>query len=531
MKKSIFFLTILFFSLSVYSQVTQEWVARYDGPGSNYDEANAIAIDHVGNVYVTGQSEQSFLNFDCATIKYNPSGGEVWVQRYNGPENEWDYGRAISVDAADDVYMLAQSFDNYVTFKYSTVQGNELWKRTLGNCNGATALVLDNLTNIYVTGAGYGGANSGNDYTTIKYNLLGTGQWVQRYSGPDSLDDAATDIAVDNDGNVYVTGTIGGYLNSDYATVKYNHLGAFQWSQTYNGPADFDDGAIAIALDDSGNVYVTGSSEQSYGVRDYATIKYNSAGVLRWVNRFNFGGDDVAKDIAVDGEGNVYVTGWSEGIGTGIDYATIMYNSAGVQQWVARYNGPDSLGDGAFALTLDVSGNVYVTGGSTNDWYKDCVTVKYNSNGAEIWVQRYNGPGNQSDQGKAIAVDDAGNVYVTGGSYGDGTKTDYVTIKYSQPVSVEPISIYIPTEYNLFQNYPNPFNPVTTIEFYLPNAGEVTLKIFNILGEEVATLVSEKLAAGSYKYNWNASEFASGVYFCQLQAGEFVQIKKLILLK
>ena len=363
MKKSIFFLTILFFSLSVYSQVTQEWVARYDGPGSNYDEANAIAIDHVGNVYVTGQSEQSFLNFDCATIKYNPSGGEVWVQRYNGPENEWDYGRAISVDAADDVYMLAQSFDNYVTFKYSTVQGNELWKRTLGNCNGATALVLDNLTNIYVTGAGYGGANSGNDYTTIKYNLLGTGQWVQRYSGPDSLDDAATDIAVDNDGNVYVTGTIGGYLNSDYATVKYNHLGAFQWSQTYNGPADFDDGAIAIALDDSGNVYVTGSSEQSYGVRDYATIKYNSAGVLRWVNRFNFGGDDVAKDIAVDGEGNVYVTGWSEGIGTGIDYATIMYNSAGVQQWVARYNGPDSLGDGAFALALDTSGNVYVTGG------------------------------------------------------------------------------------------------------------------------------------------------------------------------
>jgi hypothetical protein len=531
MKKSIFFLTILFFSIAVYSQVNQEWVARYDGPGSNYDEANAVAVDQSGNVFITGQSEQSLLNFDCATIKYNSYGGEEWVQRFNGSENQTDIGKSIAVVGSGDVYVLAQSHVNFVTFKYTNLLGNELWKKILNNCNGAATLVLDNQTNIYVTGAGDNNASNNNDYTTIKYNILGTEQWIAQYSGPDSLDDGASDITVDNYGNVYVTGIIGGYISSDYATVKYNHLGVVQWSQTYNGPADFDDGAIAIALDDSGNVYVTGSSEQSYGVRDYATIKYNSTGVLRWVNRFNFVGDDVAKDIAVDGEGNVYVTGWSEGIGTSTDYATIMYSSAGVQQWVARYNGPDSLGDGAYALALDASGNVYVTGGSTKDWYEDCVTVKYNPNGSEIWVQRYNGPGNQSDQGKAIAVDDAGNVYVTGGSYGDGTKTDYVTIKYSQPAGIEPISKYIPTEYNLFQNYPNPFNPATTIEFSIPKSEFISLKVYDILGEEVATVVADRLSAGNHKYTWDTTGLAGGIYFYRLESGSFTETKKMILLK
>ena len=535
MKKLFFCLTMVLIPYLIHAQVTEEWVARYDGSNGNYDEANAIAVDHVGNVYVTGKSEQSLLNYDCATIKYNPSGGEVWVQRYNGPENEWDYGIAIAVDAADDAYVLAQSFDNYVTFKYSTLQGNELWKKTLGNCTGAAALILDELANIYVTGAGYGTVNRGNEYTTIKYNHLGAEQWVQQYGGPDSLDDAASDVAVDNNGNVYVTGSIGGLLNIDYATIKYNHLGALQWARTYNGPADFEDGAAAIAVDDSGNVYVTGSSEQSYGIRDYATIKYNSEGVMQWVNRYDLGDDDVAKDIAVDQAGNVYVTGGSEGIGTSSDYATIKYNSEGVQQWIARYNGPDSSNDGAFALAVDASGNVYVTGASTNDWYEDCVTVKYNSDGSEIWVQRYNGPGNTSDQGKAIAVDDEGNVYVTGGSFGIGTKTDYVTIKYSQPVGVEHISNNIPDEFNLQQNFPNPFNPITKIKFQIPDFGFVNLKVYDVLGNEIATLVNEELPAGEYEIEFNTSTInhhpSSGIYFYQLKAGEFIQTKKMILLK
>jgi hypothetical protein len=89
----------------------------------------------------------------------------------------------------------------------------------------------------------------------------------------------------------------------------------------------------------------------------------------------------------------------------------------------------------------------------------------------------------------------------------------------------------LPERFQLIQNYPNPFNPTTTIEFSLPTAGFVALKIFNILGEEVATLVSEKLPASKYKYDWDASGLASGVYLYRIEAGAFSQVKKLVLLK
>lgn len=89
----------------------------------------------------------------------------------------------------------------------------------------------------------------------------------------------------------------------------------------------------------------------------------------------------------------------------------------------------------------------------------------------------------------------------------------------------------IPNDFNLSQNYPNPFNPTTTIAFSLPIANLVTLKVYNILGQEVATLVNEEMKAGSYRLNFNGSHLASGVYFYKLTAGSFTSVKKLSLLK
>jgi hypothetical protein len=90
---------------------------------------------------------------------------------------------------------------------------------------------------------------------------------------------------------------------------------------------------------------------------------------------------------------------------------------------------------------------------------------------------------------------------------------------------------YIVHSFELYQNYPNPFNPSTTIEFDLPKSGEVSLKVFNILGEEVATLVSERLSTGSYSYEWDASNLASGIYLYRLQAGDYVETRKMVLMR
>src|SRR3990172_6892171 len=205
-----------------------------------------------------------------------------------------------------------------------------------------------------------------------------------------------------------------------------------EWVARYNGSGMFD-GANAIAVDANGNVYVTGYSYGSGTSSDYATIKYDTNGNELWTARYNGLGNgyDYAAAIEVNASGNVYVTGYSVGSGTSSDYATIKYDTDGKQLWVSRYNGPGNGYDYAFAIAVDANGNVYVTGGSPGSGTSsDYATIKYDTNGNQLWVARYDGRDNSYDLATDIAVDASGNVYVTGGSYDSVTSNDYATIKY-----------------------------------------------------------------------------------------------------
>jgi hypothetical protein len=422
--------------------VDTAWVRRYNGPGNSTDNAYAIAVDGSGNVYVTGQSQGSGTGYDYATIKYDPNGNELWVKRYNGPANSGDGASAIAVDGSRNVYVTGNSYgsgtsEDYATIKYDP-NGNELWvKRYNGPGNSsdlAVAIAVDGSGNVYVTGYSYGSGTS-IDYATVKYDSLGNELWVKRYNGPGNSYDYAYAIAVDGSGDVYVTGgSYGSGTSYDYATVRYDLNGNELWVKRYSGPGNNNDYGRAIAVDGPGNVYVTGYSYGSETGYDYATIKYDPNGNELWVKRYNEPGNgyDYAYAIVVDGSGNVYVTGRSVGSGTSYDYATIKYNPNGNELWVKRYNGPGNSDDEAYAIASDGSGNVYVTGysyggGTVNDY----ATVKYDSLGNELWVKRYNGLGNDNDWARGIAVDGFGNVYVTGNSVGSGTGNDYSTIKYS----------------------------------------------------------------------------------------------------
>ena len=230
------------------------------------------------------------------------------------------------------------------------------------------------------------------------------------------------------------------------------------------------------------------------------------------------------------------MTGQSQGIGTGVDYATIKYNSAGAEQWVNRYNGSANSADAAFALALDHSGNIYVTGFSSETLTsRDYATIKYNAEGIEQWVIKYNGTANSDDAAIAIAVDDPENVYVTGVSVGVGTGLDFATIKYSQSTGISQISSEIPEQFSLSQNYPNPFNPNTVIRYSLIGNRFVNLKVYDVLGKNIMTLVNEKQSPGTYQIEFDGSGLPSGVYFYRLSAtggaGEFTDTKRMILLK
>ena len=97
--------------------------------------------------------------------------------------------------------------------------------------------------------------------------------------------------------------------------------------------------------------------------------------------------------------------------------------------------------------------------------------------------------------------------------------------------SVENDGVGSPSEFLLFQNYPNPFNPSTTIQFSIPNTSYVTLGVYNTLGERVGVLASEELTSGTYNYSWDAAGLTSGIYFYKLQAGSYVETKKMVLLR
>ncbi len=456
MKKLILFFISWITCLTSIGQVNILWQTRYTSTGSNTDKAEDMVIDASGNVYVTGIGRiAASTNFDYVTIKYNSSGVQQWAARYNGVGNGLDEAHAIAIDAAGNVYVTGLSYGgatpgyDYATVKYNSA-GVQQWATSYNNgTNGsdeARDIAVDGSGNVYITGTSDGTAGALSAATTIQYNSAGVQQWVKRYDGAGNDIDVCYAICLDGTAtNVFVTGTSKTASNDfDFITIKYlatNGNTVAGWPQNYNGNLSGGNGlydeARAITVDGSGNVYVTGYTQTAVLTNyDYATVKYNSAGTQLWAKTYEGTGtdDDRANMIKLDGVGNVYITGYS--VGGGIDaqdILTIKYNNGGTQKWVTRYNGTANGYDEGKALAIDAGGNIYITGYSNSTASgSDYTTIKYDSLGVQQWLTKYNGTANNADQAAAIAVDNTGNVYVSGFSKGTGTIEDYETIKYCQ---------------------------------------------------------------------------------------------------
>jgi hypothetical protein len=532
-----------------------QWIKPFAGQLNGNHESCLVTVDKEGNAYVAGKYDVAGTlgdQFDFVTIKYNKAGAEQWVATYGG--SGIDEPMAIAADDAGNVYVHGRSMVSnydYTTLKYNS-SGVQQWvKKYDGPSHSGdlgSGMVLDAAGNIYVTGWSKGDVypvvGSDFDFVTIKYNSVGEQQWLARYDGSQRTgsvwiisNDYGKFIAVDNSGNVYVTGTGG---NNIY-TVKYDAQGVQQWVKSYSGPGVSDDSPAGIAVDAGGNVYVAGTT-QGYGAGyDIVAIKYNASGVEQWTSRYSSANDDYAADMLLDGLGNLYVCGSSKG-----SALTAKFTTSGTLAWSVLYDPAATYGTDATAMAMDLQGNIYVTGSSQmqKSGY-DYVTLKYTGDGQQQWVVQYDN-NNGFDLCKDIAVDREGGVIVTGYQVTSGANT-ITTVKYSQTATaVENERTNAPTSFRLSQNYPNPFNPSTTIDYYIPSAATVSLEIFNTLGEQVTVLVDGHKEAGNYQITWSATT-PSGLYFYRLQARPtegrqagnastgsvrgFVETKKMILLR
>jgi len=488
-KSVLFSILFVVFYTALFAQIPDwQWTTQAGGNGG--DRGYAIATDDNGNSFVTG------LFSETATFG----------------------SHSLTSSGSCDIFVAKMD-----------INGNWLWASKAGGSGGNSGygIALDDNGNSYITGAfkdtatfgSYSLTSSGGyDIFIAKMDATGNWQWVAKAGGNDW--DQGNSIAIDNNGNSYVTGrfretaTFSSYtLTSsgfnDIFVAKMDATGNWLWAAQVGG-SDWDEGR-GIAIDDNGNSYVTGSfmdtatfgssSLISSGGRDVFVAKMDASG--NWLWSTNAGGSDseFCLGIAIDDNGNSYVTGYFWGIAT---FGSSSLISSG--------------GHDVFVAKMDTTGN----------W---------------LWAAQAGGS-DSDDFIFDIATDDNGNSFVTGlfsetatfGSYSltSNGDDDIFVAKMGNNTSVE--NDTIPTKMVL-SNYPNPFNPSTTIEFSIQNNSKIELTIYNIKGQKIKTLADNEFAYGFHSIIWNGYDdnnnpVSSGIYYYKLCVnGTTEAVKKCLLLK
>jgi len=361
------------------------WLRTYDGPAHDGDGARAIAIDGAGNAYITGASSGAGTGRDLVTIKYDSSGDQQWVARYTTPGHSDDAGLAVALGPVGNVYvagyggMVLDDCD-YVTIKYGP-DGDTLWVRRFhGDGDGMdylSGLAVDSAGNAYVTGT------DGSTAVTVKYSSDGNLAWSASYTPA-----CALAIAVGEPDRVYVGGIWPSPTNgSDALVLAYDAVtGDTAWVSTWDGAANDDDFVSVLAVATDGSLYGTGGTISDTINWDYdcLTIKWQQNGDTSWVRTnpgLYPGQDDDFGAIALDASGNAYLTGAGED-STGVcGIVTAKYDADGTEDWRVLYR-PDAYGYRGHGIALhDIGGtsDVYVVGdrGTGLPYSYDCVTIKY----------------------------------------------------------------------------------------------------------------------------------------------------------
>ena len=416
------------------------WVARFNGAANLADDASATVTSPDGlTVYVTGNSTFGSKKTQYATVAYDAAtGAELWnVEAVDSNYGDTALAIAISPDGSTLV-VTGFGYHGAFTVAYDAQTGTELWSESNPD-QGYPFGVAISADGSVVAVVGSGGYIS--SIMTVGYDLAsGTLLWTASIQDGGFEPTLGEAIVASPDGhNFFSTGFA--YNGNSYEYITESIVAATgkkAWSARYNSPNSGEDEALAIAVSPDGSrVFVTGCGEGNgcgYG-SSYATVAYDAhSGQTLWIRTYKDGAHNATPTaVRVTPDSSTVVVTGTVGGSNGENYGTIAYDAAtGTPLWSAIYDGPSADRDYANALGVSPDGaTVYVTGGSVSPTAQDYATIAYDAvTGAQLWLERYDGPNNGSDFATALAVGPDGTVYVTGQSSGIGTFSDYATVAY-----------------------------------------------------------------------------------------------------
>jgi Secretion system C-terminal sorting domain/Beta-propeller repeat len=383
---------------------TKIWSTHFNISGGGDILVGDLVLDNNGSPIVTGAVLNGTNNYDVLTVKFTAAGAVSWNATWNGSGNGYDGGASVTCDASGNIFIARIAQSSLISW----------------------------------------------DFLTIKYTTGGTKSWQALYDHAGFVD-AAAKITHDN-GIVRVFGGVQVNPNTwALGVVRYDATTGSQIAVNLISNNILFNEINGFANDANKNTYFVGSRNNNTGGSDFLTVKVASDMTVAWETTWNLsGGKDAAKAVAIDANGNVFVTGHTTTNGNGQDYATLKFNSSGSLAWSKTYNGAANLDDKPTDVAVDNNGNIFVTGFANEKSNEDFVTIWYDTNGNEKWVGRFNSVYNQNDKSANIQIDPEGGLLVTGRtgkSQNDGTSiTETTTVRYRRscdyiiPPDVEPQS-------------------------------------------------------------------------------------------
>jgi len=506
------------------------WTRRYAGPAAQDDEACIVLVDSLDNVIIVGTVVGVGSGLDIAVVKYGPAGNQIWARGISGPgaSNDRAGGACIARDGTVYVSGSTGAFPDYNVLTVGIdASGNEVLRETYAGEGGqadAPAAIAVSPTGALAV-AGYTTALSGRKDALLW--LYDQENGARGFSFSRGIDDAATDVKFGPTG-IHMCGT-STMEHSDYFVRKLDLTGVVEWLQIYNGPGNAPDAAVGLAVDGDGNSYVTGTSATAPppgGTTHLATVKLGPAGDTLWTRRYTgVGRPNEAAALAL-GASAVAVTGTSTGTSGKTDYATVVYSLSGTELWSQRFDGPPGKDDAAKDVAMAPDGRVFVTGTSmgAND-RGDFITVRYSAAGLQEYAARYNSPADNDEQATSIALDSRLNFIVLGNSFAAGNY-DLMVVKYDSAVSGAVTEQGRPQPRGTALTVgPCPARGLARATWSSVLAGPASLAVFDAAGT-VRDRVA--VAAGLAGTSLDLSGLVPGVYLVRLEAGAKSAAAKLI---